>query len=191
MMFTNNRKFHIRTMLCFNSMALGILKCLSPYDCDFCSNNVPCSYFWSTSPAINNLFSSTLKSSHISSIEVDMNRDQKTDRLELSIVVPLDIGENIYAFSSLFFFDVGLHDKAKYKFDSMVYVTHNSPYSMECVSIDGNLELSQSWALASKGTYRTPYAGEELLRVTKMTTAQDLSFASLLRKNSDRNCMFL
>ena len=155
------------------------------------SNGAPCSFFWSTSPTINNLFDSSLKSSKISSIEVDKNRDQKADRLELNIVVPLDTGESIAAMSAIVFFDVALHDKAKYKFDTLVFASHESTFSMQHLLMDGELTLAQRWALPSKGSYRTPYAGDELLSISKLTTANDVAFTTLLQKNADRNCTYL
>jgi hypothetical protein len=115
------------------------------------SEKSPISLFYSTTPVLNNLNAHNMRTALVQSAELDDNRDGITDRIELSMQMPLASDEEITSFSALVFCDVKLSSKARYLFDSAVLVQHHNGMGMGDLSVDGDLLLRQTWPLVSKG----------------------------------------
>ncbi len=109
------------------------------------------SLMYSTSPIINSLNSESLRIATVQSTEQDDNRDGRTDRIELSILVPLSPNETVTGFTALVYCDVKLSTKARYLFDAAALVQHESGAGMTALWADGDLLLRQTWALTAKG----------------------------------------
>lgn len=107
--------------------------------------------YYSTSSTINQLNYANLRMPLFQSAEFDDNRDGLTDRLELSMQMPLATNESIYSFNSIVYFDVQFSSKAKYEFDAVSYTNFGSPSAIAKVNIDGDLLLRQTWPLIAKG----------------------------------------
>lgn len=73
------------------------------------------------------------------------------DRLEVNVMMPLAATESITGFSAIFYHDVELYSEAKYVFDTMTYIHHESSTPLSKVDIDGDLILRQTWPLSAKG----------------------------------------
>ncbi len=108
-------------------------------------------FFYSTNPSINRLYSSTLRLPYLRSAEFDDNRDGKTERLEISLELPLQDAEYIHGVTVAVYFDTKLHARAKYTFDAVGYVNYESGSPMSKLSIDGDLMLRQSQPFAVYG----------------------------------------
>lgn len=117
------------------------------------STGQPINLFYSTSPIINQLYESTLRAGRIASIEQDDNDDGKIDRLEINILYPITYDENIHGISAIIYTDVQISEQARYIFDSMTFVTHESSTPVTNIYLDGNLMLRQSRAFDSRGGY--------------------------------------
>jgi hypothetical protein len=118
-------------------------------------NNNDLNLFWSTSPPINQLFSSSLRSSTIKSLEIDENSDGLIDRLEMNLLIPLLSGEKITSFDALIFSEVRLQQKVKYVFDAMSYLTIRSGGGdhMKHIYFDGNIIIRQAAPFLARGGY--------------------------------------
>lgn len=101
-------------------------------------------FFYSTNPSINRLYSSSLRLPILRSAEFDDNRDGKTERLEVSLQLPLQDYEYIHGITVSVYFDAKLHGRAKYTFDALGYVNYESGSPMSKLSIDGELMLRQA-----------------------------------------------
>lgn len=101
-------------------------------------------FFYSTNPSINRLYSSSLRLPNLHSAELDDNRDGKTERLELSLELPLQEFEYIHGVTVTVYFDTKLHDRAKYTFDAVGYMNYESGSPMSKLSVDGGLMLQQA-----------------------------------------------
>lgn len=113
----------------------------------------PLSYYYSTSPLINSLFTGTLRAPILRSAEVDVNRDGRVDRLEMAVQLPLAKNEKITSVTSLVFFDVKLNSIAKYTFDAVSFINYEAGSAMGKLEIDGDLLLRQTWPLSAYGGY--------------------------------------
>lgn len=108
--------------------------------------------FWSTSPLINQLFSSSLRSSTIKSLEIDDNSDGLIDRVEMNLLIPLLEGEEITSFDALIFSEIRLQQKVKYKFDAMSHLRIRSGGEhMKQIYFDGNIIIRQAAPFIARG----------------------------------------
>eukprot|EP00602_Paraphysomonas_sp_CaronLab_P002171 CAMPEP_0185027820 /NCGR_PEP_ID=MMETSP1103-20130426/13065_1 /TAXON_ID=36769 /ORGANISM="Paraphysomonas bandaiensis, Strain Caron Lab Isolate" /LENGTH=287 /DNA_ID=CAMNT_0027561959 /DNA_START=44 /DNA_END=904 /DNA_ORIENTATION=+ len=157
----------------------------------FSSDGSPLNLFWSSSTAINDLYSRSdlLRSSILTSAELDDNRDGLTDRVEIGVRLPLAVGEKITRLDALIFADVRVQEKAKVSFDGAVYITHSSgTAAMGSLEIDGDVVIRQRWPMRAKGGFRSPYDKEPLLpTIYEYTSASEVSFPAVLRKSAARN----
>lgn len=107
--------------------------------------------FYSTSKAINDAYSSSLRIPVLNSIELDDNMDGVTDRLELSIRMPISSTEKITGISLLTYFDITINGKARLLIDAVSFINYDSSKSMSKLRIDGDLMFRQTWPLNTKG----------------------------------------
>lgn len=108
--------------------------------------------FWSTSSLINQLYSNSLRSSSIKSLEVDDNRDGSTDRLEINLLIPLSDDEKITSFDALIFSEIRLEHKVKYIYDAMSHLSIRSAgEGMNQIYFDGNVLIRQAQPFIAKG----------------------------------------
>lgn len=156
------------------------------------SGKEPLNLYYSTSNTLNKLYADNVRSPVFNSAEIDSNFDGKTDRIEINIKMPTMAGEHITGMSMLVYCNVVLDTKAKMYFDAVSYVNYESGSPMSKLTVDGDLVLRQTWPLNTKGTYQTPYKGDELLDIAdpdvSVTNAEDVAISTILKKNSDRNC---
>jgi hypothetical protein len=112
------------------------------------------SLFWSTTPEINQLYSTSLRSSTIKSIEVDENEDGLTDRIELNLLIPLSDNERITSLDGLIFSEIKIQQKARYLFDAVSHVSIRSAgEGMSQISVDGNVVIRQAVPFIARGGY--------------------------------------
>lgn len=116
-----------------------------------CSDGAPLNLFYSTSGAINNLNSETLRIPLFQSAELDDNRDGRTDRMEFGLQMPLAPKESIHGFTALVYVNTQLDSKARYVFDAVSYATFESASAINQLSLDGDLMFRQTWPLTVKG----------------------------------------
>jgi hypothetical protein len=110
------------------------------------------SLFWSTSPGINQLYSSSLRSSTIKSLEVDENEDGLTDRLEINLLIPLSDDESITSLDGLIFSEIKLQQKARYLYDAVSHISIRSGgEGMSQVYVDGNIIIRQAGPFIARG----------------------------------------
>lgn len=147
----------------------------------------PVNLFYSTSPTINKLYSSTLRVPLLQSAELDDNRDGRTDRIEIAVQMPLAPTESIKAFSCLVYCDVELDSPVKYVFDAVSYSSYESSTAMTKLSVDGDLKLRQTWPLTQRGGFRHPYDDDELIDIEADTSADEVSISSIMQRSNARN----
>lgn len=151
----------------------------------------PTSYYFSTSPFVNSLFSSDLRTPIFRSAEMDDNRDGITDRLELSVQLPVSSTEKITGFTTLVYFDVQLNSVAKYLVDSVIFINYESGSPIGKLNIEGDMKLRQTWPLSSYGGYKTPYQSDPLFpSFSYGSSASDFYIENIMKKNNARNCKF-
>jgi hypothetical protein len=116
-------------------------------------NNNDLNLFWSTSSPINQLFSTSLRSSTIKSLEIDDNSDGLIDRLEINLLIPLLRGERITSFDALIFSEIRLQQKVKYIFDAMTHLSIRSGGGdhMRQIYFDGNVIIRQAAPFIARG----------------------------------------
>jgi hypothetical protein len=116
------------------------------------SDGTSMSLFWSTSPGINQLYSSSLRSSTIKSLEVDENEDGLTDRLEINLLIPLSDDESITSLDGLIFSEIKLQQKARYLYDAVSHISIRSGgEGMSQVYVDGNIIIRQAGPFIARG----------------------------------------
>lgn len=143
--------------------------------------------FYSTSVAVNELFSDHLRVPILQSAELDDNKDGVTDRIELGLIMPLEVTERITKFSCLIYHDVELKDKARYRFDAGTYITADNAVPMGNLYVDGDINIRQTWPLDVKGGYHIPYSSEPLIETSGTMSASHLHMAYILGKMAARN----
>lgn len=143
--------------------------------------------FYSTSSAVNDLFSEHLRTPIVKSAELDDNADGMVDRIEIGLTMPLSSSERITGFTSIIYHDVELKDKGRYKFDAVSYVSTSNPNPMGSLYVDGDITVRQTWPLDYKGGYHIPYDGDGLISIDKSMSADDLSVTSILGASAARN----
>jgi transmembrane protein 231 len=152
----------------------------------------PISFYYSTSPFLNSLFSSNLRTPVFRSAELDENSDGRTDRLEISAQLPVSSNEKITGLSSLIYFDVKLNSIAKYLTDSVLFVSFESGSAMANLQVEGDMKIRQTWPLSSYGGYKTPYQNDPLFpSFTFGSSASEFYIENIMRKNNARNLSFV
>lgn len=109
--------------------------------------------FYSTSPSVNQLYNTNLRIPFLQSAEFDDNSDGKSDRLEVSVVMPTMPGEKINAVSGLLYHEVRLSDTVRYVYDAATFINYEGATPIEKVSFDGDITIKQTWPFSSKGGY--------------------------------------
>ena len=145
------------------------------------------SLFYSTSSAVNDLFSGNLRTPIVKSAELDDNADGMVDRIEIGLTMPLSSTEKITGFTSIIYHDVELKDKGRYKFDAVSYVTASDPTSMGSLYVDGDIKVRQTWPLDYKGGYHLLYETDRLISEDRIMSAADLSVMRILGASASRN----
>eukprot|EP01031_Cornospumella_fuschlensis_P030747 gene30747-37149_t len=121
------------------------------------------------------------------SAEMDDNRDGKTDRLELSVVLPISADESISGFTAAVYVDVKLHERAKLLFDGVGFVNYEGSTSLQKLAIDGDMMLRQTWPLTAYGGYRRLYENDPLYDVDATTPAQEVFMQNVMQRYNARN----
>lgn len=129
-------------------------------------SSLPFSLFYSTTPALNILHGDSVRSPVLQSAEFDDNLDGITDRIELSVRMPLAPKETITGMSTIMMTDVALQNRARVKFDSATLVNYNSGSAINNVHVEGDLFLRQTWPLPVRGGQKVPYAAAPLYPIT-------------------------
>ncbi len=100
---------------------------------------------------MNELYANNLRIPTVKSAEFDDNQDGKVDRLELNVAMPTRMGESIYGVSGIVYHNVQISNAARYKYDAMTYLNYESASAIEKLSMDGNLNIKQTWPFNPKG----------------------------------------
>lgn len=146
---------------------------------------VPVNIFYSTTAAVNSLYSNTLRVPMLSSATLDDNKDGKLDRLEVNVQMPVNSDEKIHGFTALVYFNAQFTEKVRYLFDAVAYV-HYSGGAMSAVVMDGDLRFRQTWPLQGTGGFKVPYS-DQLIDVSSGSSASDVSISSIMRRSVARN----
>lgn len=150
------------------------------------SNGKANTWGYSTNAQANTLIAN-LRSPQVRTAEFDDNRDGKVDRLELSVLLPLNAGDRIHGFETILYHDVRLSQRAKVLFDAISYANYESGTGMESLEIDGELSLNQRWPFNVYGGYRRWYEDDKLFDISTTTSAQDIQMDRLLKRSNARN----
>jgi hypothetical protein len=113
--------------------------------------DMPLFLYYSTSKAINSLYSSNLRVPIVHTIVQDDNRDGRPERIEFSVAMPLSPQESVMRVVILLYFDVTFNLKAKINFDAISFLDHDSSLPLSGLRADGDLLLRQTIPLSSKG----------------------------------------
>jgi len=119
--------------------------------CRRASSGQPVNLYYSTSPIINQLYSSSLRMAKLSSIEQDDNNDGKVDRLELALLFPLSPDEQVSGFNAIVYHTVTIFEEARYIFDAMTYINFQGSGPISNIYMDGDLKIRQDWTFDGKG----------------------------------------
>jgi len=149
----------------------------------------PFSLYFSNSPALNILHSDSLRSPVLQSAEFDDNLDGITDRIEVSVQMPLQSTETISGMATMLMTEVELRDRARVKFDSATLVNYNSGSAINNVHVEGDVTLRQTWPLSVRGGKKEPYAGSPLLpkAIPRGTSEDFYSLRALSERMASRN----
>ena len=149
----------------------------------------PFSLYFSSTPDLNKLHTSQLRSPVMKSAEFDDNHDGINDRIEITMTMPLQSTEEVTSFNGMVLFDVVLEERARVQFDSSATFSYNSGSSISSVNLAGDVMLRQTWPLSVRGAQKSPYAGNPLLPVsfTDYTSADQYSIGSISEHMSSRN----
>lgn len=150
-------------------------------------NKDPFSVFYSTSAYINDLMGDRVRGAVVRSSEVDTNLDGSMDRLEVGVQLPLTSSEHITGMHAFFYCDTVLKKFARFKFDSVSFVSHDSGFPMGNLDVSGNLMLKQTRALGQRGGFRLPYQDEPLLEMSASMSADEVDIGNLMRRAAARN----
>jgi hypothetical protein len=86
------------------------------------------------------------------SFENDIDRDGKTDTVEVTLTMPLDRGETVQHASAMLFFDYQLGDGMSVDMEGVVFVDGSSPISGQSMWVGGDLRLRQLKPIAYRAT---------------------------------------
>ncbi len=93
----------------------------------------------------------SLRTPVLQSAEFDDNRDGLTDRMELSVQMPLGGDEVVTGMTAMLMQRVSFSAKARYVFDAAAYINYESATPISQLTVDGDLVLRQTWPLTAKG----------------------------------------
>ncbi len=141
---------------------------------------------YSTNAYINQLYPST-RMPIFRSAELDDDRDGTIERLELSILLPLQVGEAIHGFTTLIYYDARLNSRAKLLFDAAAFVNFEGSTALSKVALDGDMLLRQTWPLPVYGGYRRWYEDDPLFDITSSTSVKDVSMQHIMQRYNARN----
>jgi len=144
----------------------------------------PLYHAWSTEPAMNALYGDGLRVAEVSSFENDIDRDGKTDTVEVTLTMPLDRGETVQHASAMLFFDYQLEDGMSVDMEGVVFVDGSSPISGQSMWVAGDLRLRQLKPIAYRATVD---AYNESVLDAQSPQLADLQFTSLLSSYNTRN----
>lgn len=147
----------------------------------------PMNLFYSTSPKINQYFQGNLRIPVFRTAELDDNNDGVLDRLNVGIAMPLSGKEVIKKISALFYYDVVLAEKAKYKFDAVSYVDETSPVGFGTLTVDGNVVVKSDLTLAAGGGYKMPYQYQKLIDVNNLKSSSHADIGNILSESIARD----
>ena len=88
----------------------------------------------------------------VQSFENDVDRDGKSDTVEVSLMMPLDKGETIQHATAMLFFDYQLGDGMSVDMEGVVFVDGSSPISGQSMWVSGDLRLRQLKPIAYRAT---------------------------------------
>ncbi|RYH30785.1 hypothetical protein EON65_04175 [archaeon] len=145
---------------------------------------------YSTNAYINAAYSNAYTQTRVPTLrsaEMDDNRDGKTDRLEVSVLLPITADESISGFTAAVYLDVKLNERAKVLFDGVGFVHYEGSTPLQKLSVDGDMMLRQTWPLKVYGGYRRLYENDALYDVDSTTPAQDVFIQSVMQKYNARN----
>lgn len=149
--------------------------------------------FWSTSRDINQIYHNYLRIPTIQSAEFDHNRDGINDRIEVNVYLPLQADEKVKSFDMLIFHEVTLKERAKYKFDTLTYISQSQQEQINLYYYDGNLQLEQKNPFTVRGGYQVLYNEDPLFPSLQNSphlhalTVEDVSFSKVLQSYASRN----
>ena len=113
--------------------------------------DVPLYLYYSTSQAVNSLYSRNLRIPIVHTIVQDDNREGRPERFEFSVAMPLSPQESVKRVVILLYYDVTFSKKAKINFDAISFLDHESSLPLAGLHADGDLLLRQTIPLSSKG----------------------------------------
>jgi transmembrane protein 231 len=153
------------------------------------ATKTPLSLYYSTSSFLNQQHSSTLRSSLIQSAELDDDMDGVNDRIEVSVLMPLQASEQVMGMSMMFTHDIKIQNRARYSFDSATLIQHEASSAIVDVKIDGDLMVRQTWPLSTRGGFKAPYSGSPLMSesISVGTPVSDFEVNEIMSQASARN----
>lgn len=156
---------------------------------ELCSDtSQPINFYFSTSPFLNSLFSSSVRTPIFRTAEIDDNNDGLSDRLEVSANLPVAANEKITGVSCAVYFDVQLNSIAKYLFDAVIFANYESGTPIAKLDMEGDMKIRLSWPLSAYGGYKTPYQNDPLFPAFKFgTSAEEFYLDVITRKSNNRN----
>ena len=86
------------------------------------------------------------------SFENDIDREGKTDTVEVTLRMPLDRGETVQHASAMLFFDYQLGEGMSVDMEGVVFVDGSSPISGQSMWVAGDLRLRQLKPIAYRAT---------------------------------------
>lgn len=145
--------------------------------------------YFSTETLLNDVHNHLLRPGLISSSEVDDDLNGLTDRLDLSIKLPLSSDDSITGLDMLVFYEVTLQDRARYVIDAVTHFGYrNGGDAMGSLTVDSNIEFKQREKLLVKGGFQAPYQDDPLLPVMyEDTSLGDVQLTTILAKSAARN----
>jgi|Dee2metaT_26_FD_contig_51_1096667_length_1103_multi_3_in_0_out_0_1 transmembrane protein 231 len=157
-------------------------------DVDHKSTGQSFQLFFSTNTSFNNLYQDSVRIPVIRSNVHDANDDLKADRIDISVQMPLQDGEQIHQLTMMVFFDVRLRKRALLSMESVGYMQYASPMPGRAVHLATELQLHQRAPLHVTGGVQYPY--NALLpspQPWEVLDAKELLFPNLLRSYIERN----
>jgi len=141
----------------------------------------------STSNRVASLFPDTARMGLAQSREVDSNYDGLVDSIELNLQLPVQRTEQIREFSMLALFETTLSNRVRMVFEAAAFVQSSGGVPGAGVTVDGDLELRQTYPLYARGGYSTPYADDPLLDEQNIVDAVEASIPRILEAYAARN----
>lgn len=143
---------------------------------------------WSTESVFNKAYraSGQLRSSQVSSVETDADRDGVPEGLDVTVQVPLKAGETVNHARCLLFFNYKIKEHVTLEMDSLAYIDVSSPSNGRGAWVDAELRLRQRDVLPYKSRLSYPSPLPKGTGGEGVGTA-DLLHKELLGKYTERN----